>query len=190
MLAGHFALAAGVKAREPQVPLWAVMVATQLLDVGFVPLYLSGIETIVPVGAGGYGGGIIHANYTHSLVGALILSALAAGFGLRRWGRRAGVVLGAVTFSHWVLDLLVHRADLPWLPGNWGNFPTLGLGLWQISWLAAVAELALIVVGTVLYGRSLANVGNRGPVAKGVVTGLMGLLLVALLAADWFGIGG
>jgi hypothetical protein len=47
--------------------------------------------------------------------------ALAALFGLvatRPWGRRAGIVLAAVVFSHWLLDLIVHRGDLPILPGN------------------------------------------------------------------------
>lgn len=55
MFAGHFGLAAGVKAKT-QLPLWAIMLATQLLDVLFVPLLLFGIETLEPVGNGSYGG--------------------------------------------------------------------------------------------------------------------------------------
>jgi hypothetical protein len=38
MIAGHFGLAAGVKGRERQVPLWALMLATVWLDIVFVPL--------------------------------------------------------------------------------------------------------------------------------------------------------
>jgi len=187
MFAGHFALAAGVKSQEPAVPLWSVMVATQFLDVVFVPLYLTGVETIVPVGAGGYGGGIIHANYTHSLLGALVLSSLVLAVGAKLWGRRGGLVLGAVAFSHWLLDLLVHRADLPLLPGNWGQLPTLGFSLWQYPVLTAGIELAMIVVGTVMYGLSLRNVVPPRRPAAWLATSLMGVFLLASLACDWTG---
>ena len=101
MLAGHFGLAAAVKSQERQVPLWALMLATAWLDVIFVPLYLAGIETIqlVPGTAGGYGNAIIHADYTHSLVGALALAGLFGVVAATAWGRRTGVALGAVVFS-------------------------------------------------------------------------------------------
>ena len=49
MIAGHFGLAAGVKSREPAVPLWALMLATQWLDVVFVPLVGAGVEGLAPV---------------------------------------------------------------------------------------------------------------------------------------------
>src|SRR5438045_430002 len=76
MLAGHFGLAAAVKSREPQLPLWSLMLCTQLLDVIFVILYGLGIESFTPVPgtSGGYGNFIFRADYTHSLVGALALS--------------------------------------------------------------------------------------------------------------------
>ena len=64
MIAGHFGFAAAVKSRERQVPLWALMLATQWLDVVFVPLLLLGVETLTPVPGtrGGYGEVIIHAD--------------------------------------------------------------------------------------------------------------------------------
>jgi len=134
MIAGHFGFAAVVKSREPRVPLWSLMLATVWLDIVFIPLFLMRIETLKPVPGlqGGYGENVIYADYTHSLVGALILSAV---FGLIfgvRWGNRCAIVLGVVSFSHWLLDLLVHRQDMPILPGNSGNLPRLGFGLWQI----------------------------------------------------------
>jgi hypothetical protein len=49
VIAGHFGLAAAVKARAPAVPLWGLMLATQWLDVAFVPLVLAGIEGLTPI---------------------------------------------------------------------------------------------------------------------------------------------
>jgi hypothetical protein len=153
----------------------------------FIPLFAAGIETIEPAPgtAGGYGAGIIHANYTHSLVGAAILSLVfGAGFGWR-WGRRAGIVLGLVAFSHWLLDLVVHRADLPILPGNAGGLPTLGFGAWRYPALSIVMELALVVAGAALYWRAARSVAaptgqtRRADLAGGVVLA-SGLLVLWL----------
>src|SRR3954447_25794853 len=110
MVPGHFGLAAGVKSGVPSAPLWALMLSTHWLDVFFVPLFLLGIETITPIdpaNPNAFGGGEIHAIYTHSLVGALVLSALAGGLAWWRWGRVVGLTIGLVAFSHWVLDLVV-----------------------------------------------------------------------------------
>jgi membrane-bound metal-dependent hydrolase YbcI (DUF457 family) len=153
MLAGHFGLAAVVKSRETQLPMWSLMLSTQLLDVIFVVLYALNIETFEPVPGtdGGYGQLIIHADYTHSLVGALVISVVAGLVTMIPWGRRNGLIIGAVVFSHWVLDLLVHRGDMPILPGNAGDLPRLGFGLWQIPWLTVAMELALVLAGAYLY---------------------------------------
>jgi membrane-bound metal-dependent hydrolase YbcI (DUF457 family) len=191
MVAGHFGLAAGVKSQVPSAPLWALMLASQWLDVFFVPLYLGGIETIDavdPANPNVYGGGVIHAIYTHSLLGALLLSALAGLLAWRPWGRRVGGVIAAVAFSHWLLDLLVHRADLPILPGNAGNLPQLGFGLWQAPIVAALLELLLVLGGAYLYYRRATQLPpdadparhrQRVLTASGVVTALM-LLTLAL----------
>jgi hypothetical protein len=181
MIAGHFGFAAGVKSRQRQVPLWALMLATQWMDVIFVPLYLSGIERIVPLAGthGGYGEGTIYADYTHSLVGALVI---AATFGLVfaiPWGRRVGTVLGAVVFSHWLLDLIVHRADLPILPGNLGGLPRLGFGLWQVPAAAAALELALVLGGSYLYWRAALETAQAAGGARRGTANLAGALVLA-----------
>jgi membrane-bound metal-dependent hydrolase YbcI (DUF457 family) len=182
MIAGHFGFAALTKASERQVPLWALMLATVWLDIVFVPLYVAGIETIetVPGSRGGYGAGIIHADYTHSLLGALAISGIFGFVASIPWGRRCGVVLAAVTFSHWLLDLIVHRADMPLLPANIGGFPKLGFGLWQWPAAAILSELALVIAGSFFYWRAAqATVEARGSAGKGraIVTAL--LVLVA-----------
>jgi membrane-bound metal-dependent hydrolase YbcI (DUF457 family) len=155
MIAGHFGLAAAVKGQERRTPLWALMLATAWLDVVFVPLFAAGVETIEAApGASGYGSAVIHADYTHSLVGAVVLSALFGGAAAVSWGRRTGVVLAAVSFSHWLLDLVVHRGDMPILPGNAGNLPRLGLGLWQLPAVVIAIEVVLVVTGAYLYWRA------------------------------------
>lgn len=181
MIAGHFGLAAAVKSQERQVPLWALMLATAWLDVLFVPLFLAGIERIEPVPgtSGGYGNGIIHADYTHSLIGAAVIAALFGLVAALPWGRRAGVVLGAVVFSHWLLDLVVHRGDMPILPGDLGDLPRLGFGLWRVPAASAALELALVVGGAYLYWRAAVETARRGSDATARSAHLIGGLLLA-----------
>jgi hypothetical protein len=190
VIAGHFGLAAAVKGREPQAPLWALMLATVWLDVVFVPLFIAGIETAAPAEglAPGYGAAIIHADYTHSLVGAAALSLLFGWGAWLLWGRRTGIVLGLVAFSHWVLDLIVHRADMPILPANWGNLPRLGLGLWAWPWLAIAIELSLVAVGTVLYWRAAATLPAGGGARARLVAALIFAGGAATLALDVTGV--
>jgi hypothetical protein len=45
MITGHYALAAGAKSVDHRAPLWSLMLATQWLDVAFIPLFLLGVET-------------------------------------------------------------------------------------------------------------------------------------------------
>jgi membrane-bound metal-dependent hydrolase YbcI (DUF457 family) len=180
MIAGHFGFAAGVKGREREVPLWALMLATVWLDVVFAPLLAAGVETIenVPGTSGGYGNSIIHADWTHSLVGALMLAALFGLVAARPWGRRAGIVLAAVVFSHWLLDLVVHRSDMPIPPGDAGHLPRLGFGLWKAPVASILVELALVVAGTWLYWRAAVQTA-RGGVSRRRANLLAALLLVA-----------
>jgi hypothetical protein len=158
MIAGHFGFAAVVKSRAPEVPLWSLMLACQWMDVLFIPFFALGVERIEPVAnAGahpGYGEGIIYADYTHSLLGALVIGATFGLVAAWRWGQKSGAILAGVVFSHWVLDLLVHRTDLPLLPGNAGHLPRLGLGLWAMPGLAGAIELALVLAGSYLYWRA------------------------------------
>jgi len=195
VIAGHFGFAAGVKAAEQQTPLWTLMLGTVWLDIVFVPLFMIGIETIEPVVDmhGGYGGNIIHADYTHSLVGAAALSAIfGAAFGLR-WGLRSGVVLGLMSFSHWVLDLIVHHADMPLLPGDIGHFPKFGFGLWQVPQATIGIEAALVVAGAWLYyraGRSVTRAAGRGAKRATIASLLILLGGLIVLALDVSGIVG
>ena len=69
------------------------------------------------------------------------------------WGKRPGIVIGLVAFSHWVLDLIVHRPDLPLLPGGAGDL-RFGFGLWRLPIASMVLELAIVLFGSFLYWRA------------------------------------
>lgn len=188
MIAGHFGLAAAVKSRVPTAPTWALMLASVWMDVVFTPLFATGVETMQPfAGDGtGYGQAVIHADWTHSLVGAL---AIAATFGIAcaiPWGKRLGAIMGAMVLSHWVLDLPMHHHDMPLLPGD-GSAPLFGLGLWSYPALAALLELAIVIAGTWLYWRKAREVSTDAKRANraALAMALAGLVTLALNVAGW-----
>ncbi|UOE22021.1 permease [Thermobifida halotolerans] len=156
MLAGHFGVSGMVKAWRPELPMGVLLVASQAPDILFLSLAAAGVESLEPVaGRSGYGSLLIHAPYSHALLSAVLLSAvlglLVHLWARGRWGPDSGWVVGGVVFSHWLLDLLVHRPDIAVLTGGAGGLPYLGLGLWEFPLLAALVEGALVVAGTVLY---------------------------------------
>ena len=185
MIAGHFGFAALVKSREPTAPLWGLMLATVSLDVVFIPLLLTHVESVQPIHPG-YGGLIIHADYTHSVVGMILISSVLGLAFLPRWGQRVAAVIALVAMSHWVLDLIVHRPDMPILPGNMGDLPRLGFGLWEQPRVAALLELVLVAAGTLMYWRAANKVsvaagrsGARAALCAGLISafGILVLLL-------------
>src|SRR6266540_1015557 len=90
--------------------------------------------------------------YTHSLVAAIgwsVVGAAAYRVAAPSVTKRAAAVIGAAVFSHWVLDLLVHRPDLP----LYDNSAKVGLGLWNVPAIALGLEAALLFGGMWLYFR-------------------------------------
>lgn len=151
MFIGHFAMGALVKPVAPKLPMWALVVAPQFMDLLFLPLVAAGVESYV---SGPYGHSDINALYTHSLVGAALIAAVAYWIGTAVWKTRAaGAILAGLSFSHWIIDLFVHHGDMPWLPGNIGNFPLLGFGLWDFEYAVFGTEIVMAVAATVLYFR-------------------------------------
>jgi membrane-bound metal-dependent hydrolase YbcI (DUF457 family) len=154
MFVGHYAVALGVNKAAPEVPLGTLVFAAQLVDLIWPILLLLGVERvrIDPGNTAFTPLDFTHYPITHSLVGAVVWSAL---FGLvylaRRRRTRAAVIVGLAVFSHWVLDLLTHRPDLPLVPGS----PVrVGLGLWNSVPGTLVVELGLFAVGAALYLRT------------------------------------
>ncbi|HJV23801.1 MAG TPA: hypothetical protein VJ570_13950, partial [Holophagaceae bacterium] len=63
--------------------------------------------------------------------------------------RREQLIFGALVVSHWVLDWITHRPDMPLWPGG----PRLGLGLWNHVAATVTIESLMFLAGLVLYLR-------------------------------------
>jgi hypothetical protein len=103
-------------------------------------------------------------------------------------------VLALVVFSHWALDLIVHRPDLPLLPGNAGNLPRFGFGLWRHPAAAMAVELAIVAAGAFLYWRAARETAASSSVSlrrrANLAGGLVLVCGIAVLAMDFTGIFG
>lgn len=149
MMIGHFALGVATKQFKPMIPIWILLLAPQFMDVVFVPFVLIGLESFE---FGSYGQLSLNIQYSHSLVGALAIAAVAYWIGNRFWkSGHGGIVLASLSFSHWILDVLMHRPDMVILPGNLGNLPLMGFGLWDFEFGSLVTEIAMAVIAVVLY---------------------------------------
>jgi len=150
MFIGHYGPSFLAKRAEHAIPLWALFIAVQLLDVLWGIFVLLGIERvrIVPGFTKTNALDLYYMPYTHSLPGALAW-ALLAGVAYRLVSRsgRGGVLVGAAVFSHWPLDLLVHRADL----ALYDNTAKVGFGLWDYPLFTLVLESALVLGSLALY---------------------------------------
>jgi hypothetical protein len=175
---GHFAPAFVAAAVSPERPRLGLMfVAAQLIDWGFFTLALFGMEAmrIDPAASVMVPFDLHHMPYTHSLLGAGVwAAALLAVIAIHRRSMHLGVLAGMVVVSHWFLDLLVHVPDLTLD----GTPPKLGLGLWNMPWVAVPLELGLTLGAFAFY---LSR--TRGPAGPPLV--LAGVLLT-LQAVNWF----
>jgi len=183
MFIGHFAVAFAAKRLSPTTSLGTLFAASQLVDLLWPLLLLLGVEhvrvvpgitTVTPLDFYDY-------PITHSLVGSVVWSVLFAGLVFWR-GRNthAAIVVGCVTMSHWILNLIMHRPDLPLL----GSSSTkVGFGVWNSYPLTLMIEMGLFVAGVVVYMRATASDDKIGR------WGLFALIafLVTIYAANVFG---
>ena len=154
MFIGHYSVSFAIKAHERSIPLWVLFIAVQFLDVFWGIFILTGVEKarIVPGITATNPLDLYYMPYTHSLVGALFWSAV--GFALYWFFRgregSAALLVGVAVFSHWLLDLVVHRPDLALYDDTY----KMGLGLWDYPATAFALEIALLFGGIFLYLRS------------------------------------
>jgi hypothetical protein len=154
MFIGHFAVGFAAKKIVPKVSLGYLFFACQLLDLIWPALVLMGIETVSvdPSATAQTPLDFSYFPYSHSLLMALVWSALTAAlyFFFKR-SRRESVVLGLVVFSHWILDWITHRPDLPL---TLSDSVKVGLGLWNHVGISLTVELSLFFAGVWVYLKS------------------------------------
>lgn len=182
MFIGHFGLGFGAKRAVPAVSLGVLFLAVQLADLLWPTLVLLGIEEfrVLPGVTRVTPLDFIHYPYSHSLLTLVAWGAL-LGIGyvaLRRARVSVGLTLAALVVSHWVLDVITHRPDMPLTP--WGP-ERLGLGLWNSLPGTAVAELILFLGGTALYARATEPRDRTGRIAFLALVAFLLLVSVANL---------
>ncbi len=180
MFVGHFAASVAAKVAAPKLPFWACVGAAQLVDIAWAGLVIAGVERIeIDESLAGSPLVLSFMPYTHSLPAAVIWAVLAGALAVWLWGR-AGVWIGAVVFSHWLADLLVHRPDLPL--GFTG--PKVGFGLWDLPVLEMIVELGLLGVAVAVWTGQRGASGGRNGVVLGWFGVLLGLAGVNALPGD------
>jgi membrane-bound metal-dependent hydrolase YbcI (DUF457 family) len=180
MFAGHYAAALAAKAAEPKTPMWALVAAAQLVDIGWAGLVIAGIErgSIDPT-LPGSAFVLEHMPWTHSLPAAIVwaLAATLLSKTLLRLSTGAAIAIGAVVFSHWLLDLIVHRPDLELYPEG----PKLGLGLWNMPVPEQALEIGLLAVAGMFWAAQRARAGLAAWPAAAFVALLIVVQIIAML---------
>jgi hypothetical protein len=165
MFVGHYGVSFAARSTNISLPLWVWFVAVQWLDVGFMTFVLTGVEKVRITE------GFTESNdldlyympFTHGLVGALVMSLIfaaivAAVFPAGRRPLGFGLVALA-SFSHWLLDLVMHTPDLPLYDDD---STKVGLGLWDNLAASFALELIVLGLGVWVYARTLPLVDGRG----------------------------
>lgn len=174
MFLGHFGVGFGAKRAVPGVSLGTLFVACQLADLLWPTLVLLGLErfeirpgitAVTPLD-------FISYPYSHSLVA---LSAWGVLFGalyalINRSRVATAIALALIVVSHWVLDVLVHRPDMP---VTVSGTMRLGFGLWNSVPGTLIAELSTFTAGVVLYARETRARDRIGSVAFGLLVGFL-----------------
>lgn len=176
MLAGHLAVGLAATRVAPRVPLAAAVGAAFALDLAWPLLLLAGIESVRVAPHDTAFTNLAFESYpwSHSLLMVAGWSLVAGLVAARAVGARGGAAVGALVMSHWWLDALTHRPDLPLWPGG----PFVGAGLWNSVAGTILVEGALLVAGVALYARAYPAKDATGRWALAGLVALLGGLWV------------
>jgi len=175
MFIGHYAVAFGAKRLSPQTSLGTLLAAAALIDLLWPLLLLFGLERvrIAPGDTAFTPLAFEHYPISHSLLACAGWGVLFGGmyWAVKRYTRGA-IVVALLVLSHWVLDALTHRPDLPLTP--FGDM-RVGLGLWNSVAGTLILELALCASAIAVYVRMTEPQDRIGR------WGLVGFAALALL---------
>jgi hypothetical protein len=156
MFIGHYALGLAAKRYAPRASLGTLFAAPTLADLLWPIFLVLGWEHshVVPGSNPFLTLWLDDIPYSHSLFTLIVWGAL---FGFLYWSRhsrrrgdlRAALVIGLLVVSHWVLDVITHRPDMPLYPGS----TVVGLGLWNSPAATVIVEAVMLLVGVAMYTR-------------------------------------
>ncbi len=153
MFIGHYAVGLASKKLAPRASLGVLIAAPILLDLLWPIFLLLGWEHVsvepnpnpfLRLAFDAY-------PISHGLLAVIGWATLFAAiyFGLTRY--KAGtLVIWMGVISHWVMDYIVHRPDLPLYAGG---TRLVGLGLWNHRWATIAVEVVLFAAGIWIYLR-------------------------------------
>jgi membrane-bound metal-dependent hydrolase YbcI (DUF457 family) len=172
MLVGHHAAAYAAKRIAPRVSLGTLLAASLFPDLLVSVDQLAGIEHARSTpGITAFSSlDAYDVAISHSLATSVMWAVL-LGLAYLWWRRdpRGSAVVAAVVFSHWVLDVVSHRPELPLAPGvHW----YLGLGLWNSIPMTFVVEGTLWVLCIAIYVRATRSTGRYGSIGLVVLIGV------------------
>ena len=167
MFAGHIGAALAIGRAERGVNVGVFIAAALLLDFLLWVFVLFGWESVaIPPDIAATHQPEFAFPYSHGLLASAVWSALAGVLAFilcshLRTRRRIATLVAVAVLSHWVLDALVHRPELPLLGPSSNPF---GLALWNNIPFALTLEAALVVVGLYLF-ISGTKVGRKKTIA-------------------------
>ncbi|ANP47230.1 hypothetical protein [Candidatus Viadribacter manganicus] len=181
MFVGHYAAAFAAKAIAPKAPMWTLAAASQLIDIGWSSFIIAGLERAsVDPALPGSTLVLYQMPWTHSLAAVLAWSLGAALLVklILRLPHWASAVVGLTVFSHWLLDLLVHRPDLELWPGG----DKVGFGLWNFPVPEQALEMGLLAICGAAWVASRKTLGRFAWPAIVFIAFLVTLQIVAILS--------
>jgi len=182
MFIGHFAVAFAAKKAAPRASLGTLVFAAVFLDAVWPVLVLLGVERfrIVPGYTAINAFEFLYYPWSHSLLMTGVWALLFALAYLGVNGDRSGAVwVGLAVASHWVLDFVSHRPDMPLYPGGEQRF---GLGLWNSLPATFVVEGLMFAAAVVLYARITRAKDRTGAI---VWWALVALLVAMYVPGPW-----
>lgn len=151
MFIGHYALGLGAKKINPFPSLAIMFIAVQLLDLLWPIFVLTGIETfeIQPGNTRLTPLNFTYYPYSHSLLMATVWGILfAIIYYVFTKNKKGSFLISLLVISHWILDFITHRADMPLSP--FGD-TKVGLGLWNYPAIEIILEVGLFILGVYFY---------------------------------------
>jgi len=153
MFIGHFAVGFASKFVAPRTSLPGLLAASQLADILWPVFLLLGWEhvRIDPTATRFAPLDLYDIPWSHSLAALVVWATVFASlyWVVTRY-RPGAVVLWFGVVSHWVLDWITHRPDMPLYPGG----PRYGLRLWDSIAGTMIVELAMFAASVLFYARA------------------------------------